>query len=61
MMGKYQRDVPVGRQQSQMQAVQVSSTITADLIIPHAQTKVVVSCEVHVTKLETARSCALLG
>ena len=58
MMGKYQRDVPVGRQQSQMQ---VSSTITANLIIPHAQTKVVVACEVHVTELETAMSCALLG
>jgi hypothetical protein len=44
-----------------MQAVQVSGTITADLIIPHAQTKVVVACEVHVTEVETVRSCALLG
>jgi hypothetical protein len=31
------------------------------LIIPHAQTKVVVACEVHVTEVETVRSCALLG
>lgn len=61
MMGKYLRDVPVGRQQSQMQAVQVSSAITADLIIPHAQTKIVVACEVHVTEVETARSCAVPG
>jgi hypothetical protein len=58
MMGKYQRDVPVGRQQSQMQ---VSSTITANLIIPHAQTKIVVACEVHVTGVETVRSCAVPG
>jgi hypothetical protein len=50
-----------GRQQSQTQAVQVSSTLTADLIIQHAQTKAAVACEVHVTKIETARSCALLG
>jgi hypothetical protein len=49
------------RQQSQTQAVQVSSTITANLIIPQNQTKVVVACEVHVTEVETARSCAVLG
>ena len=61
MTGKYPMDVPCRRRQSQTQSVQVSSTITADLIIPQAQTKVVVACEVHVTEVETARSCAVLG
>jgi hypothetical protein len=61
MAGKYSRDVPVGRQQSQMKAAQVSSTITARLIIPQAQTKVVVACEVHVTEAETAGSCVVRG